>query len=386
MEYQEGRWTFYIPPQFGLQEHFAFVGRYPQPAGLKILKDFRHPDSAKYTRHMQSPAPGAALKRLLTPSPKALVRIANYLYFHDLGMKVYDLAALEGRDRTLSAYIVEHLAGAPVTQDAYETFMYRIRALLNRRELTTVHESVDIMADFAPPDCSRNLVMSEEKGRPLYVDFQGFLFKDEKRLIDDLLGEVNEKEEEGRSFFRSTPGNVKTRWCNILKIMEAVGFSFHERVVYDIGCNTGSFLYYALSEGAQWAIGWDRPEVVASAERLLLGLGATRFDLFGRENGEDPEFKSDIPERYKTDTRGILFCHAPFKGVAPGISEIPWEYMLLEGYSGRNLEEPLEYFRDVPGVRNWEVLTHRSFADGDSPTGVILLRRERRETLPVRKT
>jgi hypothetical protein len=60
--------------------------------------------------------------------------------------------------------------------------------------------------------------------------------------------------------------------------------------------------------------------------------------------------------------------------------------MLLEGYSGRNLEEPLEYFRDVPGVRNWEVLTHRSFADGDSPTGVILLRRERRETLPVRKT
>lgn len=363
-QFQEGRWTFYIPPQGSLQRHFGFVTEsYPPNAGLKILKDFRHPDSARYTRHMQSPAPGAALKRLLTPSPKALVRVANYLYSHCLGVRLYDLIALEGRDRTLSAYVVEHLQGDPVTPVQYESFMDRMRGLLGRNEITTVHENVDIMADFAPPDCSSNLIMSTKDGKPLYVDFQGFLFRDEKRYIQTILL---------RSFSQR---DTENQWRNIREMMKAVGFSLQGRVTYDIGCNI-EFLYYALSEGGQWVLGWGLPEVIASANRVLLALGATRFDLFERVIDQNTAFKSDIPARFKKERRGVLFYFAGGReGLPYGVSEIPWEYMIFEGDEGKNIEEYLKRVRDVSWLRNAEVLTHRSFSCGDSQTRVLILLR-----------
>lgn len=347
---------------------------------------------------MQSPAPGAALKRLLTPSPKALVRVANYLYSHGLGVRLYDLIALEGAERTLSAYVVEHMQGDPVTLDQYEAFMHRMRGLLGLNELTTVHESVDIMADFAPPDCSNNLVMSTKEGRPLYVDFQGFLFRDEKKFIQCIFEEAEKKEHLGgvlsfneggsRPVNGSLPGplvarkGTESRWMNILELMKVVGFSLHGKVAYDVGCRIGLSLYYALSEGAQWAIGWDLPDVVSSANRVLLGLGATRFDLFGRVIDEFSEFKSDIPDRFRTERGGVLFCleHGR-EGFPYGISEIPWEYMFFEGQRGHSYEKCLNRIRNTPWLKNSEVLTQRPFSDGGLPIGVVtLLRRQHRET------
>ena len=62
LDFKEGGWTFYLPPQKDLDKYFPFISaRYPQGLGIKILKDFKPPHRVKYTNHKQNPAPGAVL-------------------------------------------------------------------------------------------------------------------------------------------------------------------------------------------------------------------------------------------------------------------------------------------------------------------------------------
>ena len=57
LRYEEGGWTFYVPQQKGLNKYFNFLtNNYPPDSGLKILKDFKLPDNAKYTNHNQNPS------------------------------------------------------------------------------------------------------------------------------------------------------------------------------------------------------------------------------------------------------------------------------------------------------------------------------------------
>ena len=369
--FQEGGWTFYIPPQRALQKHFAFLApSYPQGAGLKILKDFRHPDSAKYARHMQSPAPGAALKRFLTPLPKLLVRVANYLYFHGLGMRVYDLIALKGLDLTLSAYVVEHLEGAPVTQKHYEGFMQQMRGLLYRKELMTVHESVDIMADFAPPDCSGNLILDRGTGRPVYVDFQGFIFRDEGRLLKKQF------ERTGEILSFPSPWNI------FLEMMKEKGCSLEGKVVYEVSLSGRSFLYQALSQGAQWAVGWYPSEAVLPLRRILLSLGMTRFDLHQVEPTDVRPFNPDAPERYKKREEGILIIPASgdISSLWPRILELPWEFMLYQGPdpgSDRKKSKPSD---QASWLKDVQVISSRRFRmDAGRENTALLMKRKRAE-------
>jgi hypothetical protein len=314
--------------------------------------------------------------------------VANYLYIHGIGVRIYDILALKAGEPYLTCYVVQHVEGPEVEQKDYDAFMRKLRPLLEQGELTTIHESVDIMYDFQPPNCSNNLIMHGMEGRPLYVDFQGFLFKDEERMMEKITEEVPEKVHlEGaryrRYLYQSIPGlslgenDSETLWQLFLEMMESSGCSFHDRVVYDIGCNTGLMLYNALSEGAQWGIGWDNPEVVAYANRLLLGLGATRFDLFGEVIQKDTDFISKVPERYRGKKDGILFYLAldDRMGFPEGGSELPWKYMFYEGQTGQNYATSLNRLQNIPWLRNAEVLAYRSFSDGDSPERVVFLLR-----------
>jgi len=391
IRYVEGGWTFFIPPQKGLSRHFDFISsHYPADSGLKVLKDFHHPEKARYTLHKQHPAPGAALKRWLTPSPVALIRVANYLYMHGIGGRIYDIMALKTGEHYLTCYVVQHVEGPEVEQKDYDAFMRRLKSLLEKGELTTIHESVDIMYDFEPPNCSGNLIMDGMGGKALFVDYQGFLFKNEEGMMEKIFAEVLEKVHVGDSRFywearrypnESIPDlsikkqDLGTRWQQFLEMMESNGCSFRERVVYDIGCNTGLLLYNALSEGAQWGIGWDNPEFVEFANRILLGLGATRFDLFGEVIREDTDFIFKVPERYRKKKDGILFYLAVDDciGFPDGVSILPWEYMFYEGHADQNYAISLNRLQNIPWLRNTEVLSYRSFSDRDSREKVVIL-------------
>ena len=393
IRYLEGGWTFFIPPQKGLSRHFDFLSSYyPTDSGLKILKDFRHPEKARYTFHKQHPAPGAALKRWLTPSPVALLRVANYLYMHGIGVRIYDILALKTGKHYLTCYVVQQVEGPEVEQKDYDAFMRTLKSLLEKGELTTIHESLDIMYDFEPPNCSDNLIMDGMEGKALFVDFQGFLFKNEEGMMEKIFSEVREKVHLGDARFsgeaRRYPNEsipdlsmekhaLGTRWQQFLEMMEISGCSFRERVIYDIGCNTGSMLYNALSEGAQWGIGWDNPEVVGFANQVLLGLGATRFDLFGEVIQADTDFISKVPERYRKKKDSILFyLGVEYRiGFPNGVSELPWEYMFYEGHADQNYATSLDRLQNIPWLRNTEVLSYRSFSDRDSREKVVILLR-----------
>jgi hypothetical protein len=390
LQFAEGGWTFYIPPQEGLYRCFNFLkDNYPPNAGIKILKDFLHPNEARYTNHKQNPAYGASLKRALTPSPLSLLKVANYLYANGLGIRVYDLVALKCKGQFLTCYITQHLEDPHITLKDYQSFMNRLESILAKGEITTIHESTDIMWDFTPPDCHNNLMM-DPKGKSLYVDFQGFLLCNEEKLLTEIIHDIKDKVHFGgvrffrggqKYLYQAIPGlsigkrDMETRWLHFLEMAEEGGCSFQNRTVYDIGCNTGLMLYHTLSAGSLWGLGWDLPEVTESAERLLLALGATRFDLFGGRLTEETDFISRVPDRYKTRKDGMLLFLAVSDhiGFPKGISELPWEYMFYEGHANQDYDMSLKRLQGVPWLKNAEIITHRTFADGDTPKRVIML-------------
>ncbi len=393
LRFLEGRWTFYLPPQQNLHRHFGFLAdNYPPDAGLKILKDFRFPTTAKYTNQRQQPRAGTCLKRYMTPSPLSLLQIANYLYLHGLGIKVYDIIALKGVSQTLSCYVVQHIEGIEVKIEDYHTFISNFKKVLSRGEITTVHESVDMMKDFNPPNCNNNLIMSTKYGKPLYIDFQGFLLN-EKKIMDSVIREVKDIVHFGNvRFFRkgkkylyqSLPGlavgkrDTENRWQYFTKMLQESQLSLRDRVVYDVGCNMGIMLNNALAVGAQWGIGWDKPPVVECANKILLSVGATRFNLIDEEISPTTNFVSRIPDRYKKRKDGVLFFLAVSKhiGFPEGINNLPWEYMFYEGHASQDLENALESFKSVSWLNNTQILSQKYFADGDTgKRPVILLKR-----------
>jgi len=390
--FTEGRWTFYLPAQPQLSKHFGFLTyNYPPDAGLKILKDFRSPCEARYVNHKQHPSPGAALKRFITPSPVVLLQVANYLYVYGLGIRVYDLIALKGSSRVLTCYVVQHVEGRHPTMEDYEWFMKGLTETLERKEITTIHEHTEMMADFKPPDCRNNLIVRSEDNRPLYVDFQGFLL-DQGKWFRSVVAEVRENVHFGGTrFFRggkylyqTVPGlaigkrDTSSRWDGLAAMLNEARCSLSGRVVYDVGCSMGLMLYNALSEGARWGIGWDLPAVVESAEKILLALGATRFDLFGEQILATTDFVEKIPAVFRKEKGGILFFLAMSKhiGFPDGVADIPWEYMLYEGHARETLESTIERFGRIWWLSDVQILAQRYIADGDTPRRpLILLRR-----------
>ncbi len=391
--FQEGGWTFYIPPQKRLYKYFQFLPvNYPPDAGLKILKDFRPPEKARYTQHKNHPkfTAGMALKRRLTPSPISLVRVANYLYAQRLGVRIYDLIALKCVEKLLTCYVVQHIEGPDVEKKDYDLFMKRMNSVFKQGEIETIHESINMMVDFNPPNCSGNLIMSRVDKRPVFVDFQGFLLSDEEKIINKIIDAAKEKVHFGdvrfyrmgkKYLYQSIPGcsigkrDITKRWNVFLEMLSEAQCSLEKRVVYDVGCNTGLMLYNALSEGVQWAVGWDLPEIVEISERILLSLGATRFDLIGETIGEKTDFVSKIPDRYSAKKNGILFFLAVSNhiGFPAGVSKLPWEYMFYEGHADQEHDYCLERLQNVDWLKGSQILSSRCFADGDSPERAVFL-------------
>ena len=389
--FSEGGWTFYLPPQDGLWKSFSnILKNYPRQSGLKILKDIRHPDEARYTNHKQNPAPGAALKRFLTPTPKALLRVAAYLYVHGLGIRVYDLIALRCNNRLLTCYVVQHLDGPKVDQKDYDLFIDRLKATLDKGELSTIHEETETMWDFKPINCSGNLINNGKDGEPLYVDFQTFFLRNEVKVLEKILIEIQDKVHFGgvrfyrggkKYLYQGIPGlsigkrDIEIRWKHFLEMIEGCRCSFNDRIVYDVGCNTGLMLYNALSRGALWGVGWDMPEVTYSAEKLLLSLGATRFNLFGDRIHEDYNFFKCVPDRFKSKKNGILFFLAVSDhiGFPAGLADLPWEYMFYEGHANQDYKMSIDMLREISWLKNVKEISHRTFADGDTPKRVVIL-------------
>lgn len=385
----EGGWTFYLAPGEALDRVCPFLKQhYPPGVGLKLLKDLRPPSQASYTPHDQNPAAGAALLRKLTPSPVALLRVAAALHRVGLGPKVWDLVHLRSGGTDLTAYVVAPVDGGAPDASQHADFMARLRAVLDDGLIATAHPSAAASDDFAPPDGNGNLRVDPATGRALFVDFQGFVIPDEGKLLSSLADQGRDATHFGAGrFFRgggsylyqAIPGlepgkrDPEQRWHTVRDLLDGAGVGFEGRPVFDIGCNTGLMLYQALGAGASWACGWDMPEVAASAERLLGGLGATRVTLTGGAIAPDTDFAAAVPAW--AGEGGVLFYLAVSDhiGFPDGVAALPWRHILYEGHADQGVGDQVERLRQVPWLKDAQLLGHRMAADGDSPPRPLLL-------------
>jgi hypothetical protein len=161
----------------------------------------------------------------------------------------------------------------------------------------------------------------------------------------------------------------------IRALIERAGLSLRDRLVLDIGCNVGMAMAQYLSLGALWCHGWDRPEIVRQAQRLLLAVGCTRFSLTGAElSATSSSLEADLPSHLRAFVPGSVVSYLAIQGHVgwlPSLAALPWSFMIYEGHEGET-ETTLRAHSDV--LRNVipvSVAAVDSYRDGDSETRTV---------------
>ena len=393
MRYQEGGFTIYVPPQERAQKLFGSVlSAYPPNSGLKILKELKAPTEAVYcSSHVHPLSP--RISDWISYRPLDYLRVANYMYEKGIGPRVYDLIEIQMPHTSLSAYVVQHVAGTVPSMDECRAFLERLdhhceAQLIPQMDWWKTH------GDFRCPDCRGNLVRDKATGKVLYVDFQGFLIKDAKQYIVQSADEIRADVHFGNAHwirggeysYQSIPGlfigkrDTNARWNLLKQTLQKQGVSVEGSIIFDIGCNAGMIIYSALIDGAAWAVGWDKPNVAAGAQKLLLSLGMTRFDIFGEGISSDTDFDSTLPENVKSSGNSILFFLAMRKhiGFPDSVKELPFKYLVYEDHEGESQSDVKDYLKEVVDGWGLRIVDVTSYVDGDSKRErvVAILRRD----------
>ena len=389
--YVSGGWTIYFPPSKGLALAFPEMKNYPQGSGVKLLKHLASPEEAVYTLNALKPAPGAAALRRRTPKAVELLRIAGALYNAGLGPKVHDLVAIDHPRFQATAFIVEHMDGPLANSTQRQNFLSRLDEVLDQNVLGVAHGDYRMSKDFSPPDCNGNLRCGPDDSG-LYVDFQSFVFRNEKLGFETwaeqhadtvLFGPRRWGRGQGY-LYQMIPGlgaakrETRKRWEVMDQLFNSGGVGLKGRPVMDIGCNSGLMCYYALARGASWAYGWDRPAVADSSRQLLNLLGASRATITGTSIDGDTNFTDCMQAGGAIGPHlcnGVLFFLAVSNhiGFPSGVSDLPWQYCVYEGHSNQDVEESLSKIRSSGWTESLIVLATTLISDGDSPERVLIL-------------
>jgi len=397
ISYQVGGFCIYVPPQEPAQRVFQGVlSAYPSDSGLKILKDLRAPDQAVYC----STDVNAASPRLsdwIGYRPADYLRVANYLFDQGLAPRVYDLIEFQTPYNRLTSYVVQHVAGTAPSEEECTAFLGHLGRLCEDQLVPMQAEWRKAM-DFLPPDCGGNLIRDQVTGKALYVDFQGFMLRDARKHISHVAHQAREHlhfgnphwVRGGKYLYQSIPGlcigkrDINTRWNLFREALQRQGVSVEGSVVLDVGCNAGMILYSALTDGAAWAVGWDRPQVAAAARKLLLSLGVTRFDIYGEDISSEQAFLLPLPHTVGLGTDSILFYLSMRKhiGFPDCVRRLPFKYMVYEDHYGVGLSEVKSYLDEITHPWNLRIDELASYRDGDGAEEhvVAILHRERAAT------
>ena len=381
LEPRESNWSFYLPAGNALEKALPLVRRvYGSDVGLKILKDMQPPEDAIYATHVMTGGTSDGL----TPSPTGLLRVANLMYVAGIGPRVHDLVHLQAGDRDLSAYIVDHLAWEVTEAAAYRAFMARLRPLMRAGLLSTPSGKIE-GDDFHAPDCAGNLRIDPNVGEPLYVDFHAFVIPDELRIATtfarDALGHAGG---DRKRLYQSVPGvigglrDTEARSAAIFALFRKANLKLDNRIVYDIGCNTGLMMAEMLAGGALWAHGWDHDLMAQSARRMLAAVGATRATVHGETLRDDSNLAGALPGHHRLEADGVLlYLDVEMEiGYPAGVPYLPWRYIVYEGAPGTQVGAAWRRLQQAGWLAEGRVLAHTLHADeGGEPRPLILARR-----------
>ena len=389
MQISEGGHALYVPPQAGLAEKLgSFVTRYPASAGFKILKNTGAPDNVGYVQKSKS---YFWLGAAVVGKAMDLLPVGNFLYEAGIGPRIYDLAEVSFGGRQMSMFVMEHVRGREPKEAEWRAFMQRLGNVLKESLLRTTTPDWEHNDDFAPPDCNRNLLISEPGGQPQFVDTQNFIFADyEKHLmakVQTATGSAHFGHKRllrvGSYLYQQVPGvaeaakrATRERWLRIQSLLAENNIPVERRLILDVGCNTGMMLAEALNEGAHWGIGWDKPEVIAPAQSLLWALGYTRHTLVPRMLDKRSPLWEDVPGFLQPALADSVMLYLAIRhhiGFIDAVKELRWKALVYEGSQdeGRDhLREIINEFRAlVPG----DVIDAGVIQDGDCTARPLLL-------------
>ncbi len=373
IDYINRRWTIYLPPQTNLKKCFNFIeSHYPAGSSFKILKDFNRPEKAKYSHPKLMNPNGLLLPKIIAHGPISLIRVANYLYYNNVGVRLYDLIAIRFKNIYLSCYIVKHISGKEIQKSNYDSFINKIKNILLKREIVTVTGTnkkayTGKKTDFRPLNCNNNLLVNNKNGNEYFVDFQGFILRNENKLIDSIVSEFDKhikypNKVQRKYIYEKIPGLTLGK-SNLVRnddIFESMlneqNRSFGKSIVFDTSCNTGLRIYNALSKGAFWAYGWDQSYKINGAEKLLFALGATRFKLFNEKELLNTKNIMEISQA-AVNFNCILFMTHKDTYINKQILDLPWEFMFYGcNKSEENTEHKTEHFE----INNLKLLSRRN--------------------------
>ncbi len=388
LEPRESDWTFYLAPGPELDRIVPDLADvYGPGVGLKVLKDMQPPEDAIYAAEALAIGPKGTAQPL-APSPAGLLRVAGLLHVAGLGPRVHDLIHLTAGGRDLSAYVVDHVGWKVTDATAYRTFMRRLKPVMKSGLLSTPTGKLDTDSDFPAPDCHDNLRLDPANGEPLYVDFHTFAIPDETRLVttfarDALPYAGGDRHRLQQSIPGAMPGqrDTEARTAAIAALMRKPNLSFDNRLVFDVGCNSGLMMAEALAAGALWAYGWDHVQVAQGAQRILAALGASRSTLFGETIGPDSDLAGMLPPHHRLHGDGVLlYLDVDSQIGAPaGVGYLPWQLIVFEGEAGTDVGAAWRWLQQAGWFEDGSLLSHTLLADDDGlPRPLLLARRRRR--------
>ena len=367
INYVKHKNTLYIPPQPSLISLFGeIVNLYPDNAGFKILRYPENPDG---------------LCSLLDK-----VVVANYLYLKRIAPRLYDFVELYVGETSFKVFVVQHMEGDKPNDTEKISFVENVRKLVETRELlmdSRKGENPQVVSTIYQ-GCSSSLLMSNEDKQLYCLDFQNYNVANPKKLIRNIAIEGRDSLHYGskrflrrsKYFYQSIPSigaygrrDVTVRWKAIKRLMNEADVNFDEKLVLDIGCNAGMMLSQALADGAWWGLGWDKPVVVEHAQRLLMALGYTRFDLRGVELARDYQLLNGIHTRFSSKLdESIIFYLAirEYFGFMSVLGRIPWKVIIYEGHKGEKQADLSNDLSELYKMCPFSIASSTEYNDGDS--------------------
>jgi hypothetical protein len=229
-------------------------------------------------------------------------------------------------------------------------------------------------------------------GKLRYVDFQAFMMRDPQQHICQMADLFYQDGRRGRTrrhsgarhLCPSITGRDDGQWhadVDFFKqALQRQGVSVEGAVILDVGCDAGMVMHFALTGGATWAFGWERPPIAAAARKLLLALGMTRFDIFDLDLSGDRDLLADLPQDRHLGINSVLFFRAGDQDGAyfERIKTLPFKYMV---YKSRKGAQPYQVKHDLAErVAGWGLeIVDVGAVTGSSGTHVMaVLRRDER--------
>lgn len=381
--FSQGAHSIYLSPKQWKKSIFSpLADDYPSSAGLKIMKRLGG---------LKVPYPfakrGSRIKAIFTPSHRNQVLTFNGLSILGITPRLYDLLEIDGGENICVAYVVEHVEGSTPLAEEIKQVVNELKSLVGNGTLQLINAKGFDHVDFRYPHCNGNIIKDKNTKKTFYVDVQNFRFAHYDRFLKDMALKARDDSHfgtksfilGGRYLYQAIPGlnmpgkrDPEKRIEAITSMLEENDLRIREKVILDIGCNLGITSAHYLKHGAKWVHGWDFEKVIEHAERILLGVGCTRFSLTGKILSAHSNIREDIPHFLKG--REVVISYLSIRkhiGWIKDLENIRWKYMIYEGHQEETEKDTIRYFKELNDITKTKVLAQSTIRDSNSSDRII---------------